>query len=260
MGAPAKDILAASQARPWPVPARPWTMWQVWSDLLFAHWPIPAATMAAALPPGLELDTWEGEAWLGVIPFRMPTIQLRAAPNPPPFTHLIETNVRTYVTVDGKPGVYFFSLDADNPITVQAARIWFGLPYFNARFVCDFARPDGSVRYAMRRADHRARPAALDVDYRPIGLAQPAAPGSLADWLTARYALYVTNRHGDIMRGDITHAPWNLAPAEAEFRANTLAASHGFTLPDIPPLLHFSRRLDTLAWTARPTAGAQNPH
>jgi uncharacterized protein YqjF (DUF2071 family) len=251
MRAPVADILTASKGRPWPVPARPWAMWQVWSDLLFAHWPIPAAVMAAALPPGLTLDTWEGEAWLGIVPFRMPTLHIRSAPNIPPFTYLTETNVRTYVHVGGLPGVYFFSLDADNPITVQTARTWFHLPYYNARFACDFMRPDGSVRYTMRRTDRRARPGALEMDYRPVGPAQLATPGSLADWLTARYALYVPDQRGRVARGEVAHAPWPLAPAEAEMRVNSLAASHGFTLPDTAPLLHFSRRLDTLAWTTR---------
>ncbi len=251
MRAPAAEILAATRGRPWPVPARPWAMWQVWSDLLFAHWPIPAATMAAHLPPSLTLDTWEGEAWLGIVPFRISTLHIRATPDIPPFSRLTELNVRTYVRMGGRAGVYFFSLDADNPITVQAARSWYHLPYLNARFDCDFAAKDGAVRYAMRRTDHRARPAVFDATYRPAGPAQPAAPGSLADWLTARYALYSTDRRGRVYRGDITHAPWPLAPAEAEIRDNTLAASHGFTLPDTPPLLHFSRRLDTLAWTIR---------
>lgn len=251
MRAPAAQILAATSGRPWPVPTRPWSMWQVWSDLLFAHWPIPAATMAARLPSGLTLDTWEGEAWLGVVPFRISTLHIRATPDIPPFSRLTELNVRTYVRVGGLPGVYFFSLDADNPLTVQVARTWYHLTYLNARFGCDFAVKDGAVRYAMRRADHRARPAVFDATYRPLAPAQPAAPGSLADWLTARYALYTTDQRGRVYRGDITHAPWLLAPAEAEIRANTLAASHGFTLPNTAPLLHFSRRLDTLAWTIR---------
>lgn len=252
MRAPVAEIMAASKARPWPAPARPWAMWQVWSDLLFAHWPISPRAMAGALPPGLAPDLWEGEAWLGVVPFRMPILQIRGAPNVAPFTSLTEINVRTYVTVGSKPGVYFFSLDADNPITVQAARLWYNLPYFNARFACDFAVKDGSVRYQMRRADPRARPAAFVADYHPVGPARPAAPGSLADWLTARYALYVLDRRGHLTRGEVAHAPWPLAPAEAEIRENTMAAAHGLTLPDTPPLLHFSRRLDTLAWTTRP--------
>jgi uncharacterized protein len=251
MRAPVAEILAATKGRPWPVPQRPWAMWQVWSDLLFAHWPIPADVMAAALPPGLTLDTWEGEAWLGVVPFQMSTVHLHGVPDLPYLSRLTELNVRTYVSVGGLPGVYFFSLDADNPITVQVARSWFHLPYFNARFDCDFAAGEDAVRYWMRRADRRARPAIFDATYRPAGPARAAVPGSLDDWLTARYALYTTDSRGHVYRGDITHAPWPLAPAEAEIRANTLAASHGFTLPDIPPLLHFSRRLDTLAWTIR---------
>ena len=251
MRAPAAEILAATERRPWPVPERPWAMWQVWSDLLFAHWPIPARVMADRLPPGLTLDTWEGEAWLGIVPFHIPTLHIHGAPNIPPFTRLTELNVRTYVRVDDLPGVYFFSLDANNPITVQVARSWYHLPYLNARFNCDFAAKDGAVRYAMRRTDRRARPGAFDAAYRPVGPARPAAPGSLDDWLTARYALYTTDRQGRVYRGDITHAPWPLAPAEADIRVNTLAASHGFTLPDTAPLLHFSRRQDTLAWTIR---------
>ncbi|HEU0027225.1 MAG TPA: DUF2071 domain-containing protein [Ktedonobacterales bacterium] len=251
MRAPAAEILAAAKGRPWPVPKRPWAMWQVWSDLLFAHWPIPAHVMAAALPPSLTLDTWEGEAWLGIVPFRMPTLHIHGLPDMPPFSRLNETNVRTYVRVGGLPGVYFFSLDADNPITIQIARLWFHLPYFNARFDCDFAGEGGSVRYAIRRADRRARPGVFEATYRPLGPARPAPIGSLEDWLTARYALYTADRQGRVYRGDITHAPWRLAPAEAEIRANTLADSHGFTLPDTPPLLHFSRRLDALAWTIR---------
>jgi uncharacterized protein YqjF (DUF2071 family) len=249
MRAPVAEILAATEGRQWPVPKRPWVMWQIWSDLLFAHWPIPADVMAAHLPSGITLDTWEGEAWLGIVPFHMPTVHIHGVPDLPYLSRLVELNVRTYVTVDGLPGVFFFSLDADNPIEVQVARSWFHLPYFHARFDCDFITPDRSVRYRMRRTDRRARPAIFDATYRPVGPAQRAAPGSLADWLTARYALYTTDRRGRVHRGDITHAPWPLAPAEAEIRANTLAASHGFTLPDIPPLLHFSRRIDTLAWT-----------
>lgn len=253
--APVAAILAESQDRPIPIPSRRWSMWQVWADLLLAHWPVPAATMAERLPPGLTLDTWEGEAWLSVVPFRMPILHIHGAPDIPPFHHLTELNVRTYVRVHDVPGVFFFSLDADNPITVQAARSWYHLPYYNARFDCDFTPPDGSVRYAMRRADSRARPAAFEATYRPVGPAAPAVPGSLADWLTARYTLYTTDRRGRVMRGDVAHVPWSLAPVEAEIRVNTLAASHGFALPDTPPLLHFSRWLDVLAWTTRAARG-----
>ena len=100
-------------------------MRQVWSDLLFAHWPAPVASIAALLPEGLTLDTWEGEAWVGVVPFRMPYLSIRGLPDVPPFMRLLEINVRTYVRVGDKRGVYFFSLDADNPVAVEVARRWY---------------------------------------------------------------------------------------------------------------------------------------
>jgi uncharacterized protein len=242
----ADDILKASAHRPWPTPDTPWAMRQVWSDLLFAHWPTPAAGLASLLPSGLTLDTWEGEAWVGIVPFRMPYLSIRGLPNVPPFMRLLEINVRTYVSADGKPGVYFFSLDADNPVAVEVARRWYSLPYLNARFDCDFTSE--RVRYEVVRSDQRAAPGAFRATYRPTSALRPAATGSLEDWLTARYALYTSNRRGRILRGDITHSPWQLAPAEAELQTNTIAQSHGITLADTAPLLHYAARLDVLAW------------
>ena len=253
----ATEILRAAPERPWPTPARPWAMTQVWRDLLFAHWPIPATQMAALLPPGLTLDTWEGEAWVGVIPFRMTDVTLRGLPQIPPFNRLVETNVRTYVTVDDKPGVYFFSLDADNPVMVEIARAWYHLRYFNARFTCGFPYPDDPspiVRYRVVRADRRARPGAFAGFYQPTGALFTAAPGSIEEWLTARYCLYSVDGRGRVARGEIHHQPWPLQLAEAEIEVNTLAASHGLTLPDTAPLLHFAHRLDVVAWPITPLA------
>lgn len=246
----ADDILKAASHRPWPTPKAPWAMRQVWSDLLFAHWPTSASALAELLPPGLTLDMWEGEAWVGVVPFRMPYLSIRRLPNVPPFMRLLETNVRTYVRVGDKPGVYFFSLDADNPVAVEVARRWYSLPYLNARFDCDFT--EERVRYAITRTDPRAAPGAFAGSYRPTGAPQTPAAGTLEDWLTGRYALYTTNRRGRILRGDVTHAPWQLAPAEAEIEVNTLAQSHGIALADTAPLLHYAARLDVLAWPIAP--------
>src|SRR5579862_1900640 len=247
----AVEILRVTAHRPWPAPARPWAMTQTWRDLLFAHWPIPAEAMARLLPPGLPLDTYEGEAWVSVVPFRM-DVQLRGLPGIPPFDRLLETNVRTYVTLDDKPGVYFFSLDASNRALVEIARAWYHLEYFNARFACEFPRAgdsDGAaVTYHIERRDPRAQSGRFEGIYRPTGAPYTAAPGSLEDWLTARYCLYSVDRHGRVYRGEIHHWPWPLQPAEAEISVNTLAASHGIALPDTPPLLQFSQRLDVVAW------------
>jgi uncharacterized protein YqjF (DUF2071 family) len=221
-------------------------MTQRWHDLLFAHWSVPVSEVRPRVPPTLPIDTYEGEAWVGVVPFRMSNVRPRLAPALPWLSAFPELNVRTYVTLDGKPGVYFFSLDAGNPVAVAAARVWAHLAYFTADMA---VQQDGDwVQYDSRRTHRGARPAELIASYRPVGPAAPPEIGSLADWLTARYALYSADRRGRLYRLEIDHAPWPLQPAEATMQANTMAAAAGIHLPDRPPLLHFARRLDIRAW------------
>jgi uncharacterized protein len=217
-----------------------------WLDLLFAHWPVPAAALRPFVPPGLALDSFDGACWIGVVPFRMSGVRPRLTPPLPWISAFPELNVRTYVTAEGKPGVWFFSLDAANPLAVEAARLGFHLPYFRARMACE---PQGeAVRYHSTRAHGGAAPAAFTGRYRPTGPAYRATPGTLEHWLTERYCLYAANRAGQIWRGDVHHAPWPLQPAEAEFERNTMTAQIGLSLPETPPLLHFVRRLDVVAW------------
>jgi len=231
--------------RPWPLPRRPWAMRMAWEDLLFAHWPLPAAALRPLVPPALELETFEGQAWVGVVPFRMADVGLRglAAPGASRFPEL---NLRTYVRVGGKPGVFFFSLDAASPLAVASGRRFFRLPYYRARMRC---RTDGEgIAYASRRDHPGAPPAEFVGRYRPTGPVFRAELGSLEHWLTERYCLYAVDRRGRVSRGEVHHAPWPLQPAEAAFERLTLDAAVGFALPAIPPLLHFARRLDVAAW------------
>jgi len=241
-----------TEHRPWPLPSQPWVMAQVWHDLLFAHWPIPAAEMAALLPPGLALDTWEGEAWVAVVPFRMSGVRPRPLPALPWLSAFPELNVRTYVRMGDKPGVYFFSLDAANPIAVAIARALFHLPYFRAQMKCQ-AEGD-EIHYQSRRTHRGAPPAELRGSYRPTGPVYTATRESLEAWLTERYCLYSVDRQGRIHRGEIHHAPWPLQKAEALFERNSPAQASGLYLPKTPPLLHFARRLDVLAWAIQPVA------
>jgi uncharacterized protein len=125
-------ILAITDHRPWPMPASPWMMTQTWHDLLFAHWPIDRAALAAKIPAGLELDLFEGQGWLGVVPFHMSNVAPRGVPALPWISAFPELNVRTYVRAGGKAGVYFFSLDAANPVAVGVARTLLNLPYYSA--------------------------------------------------------------------------------------------------------------------------------
>jgi len=224
-------------------------MAQSWNDLLFAHWPLPAERLRALLPPGLALDTFDGQAWLSVVPFHMSGVRARAMPALPRLGAFAELNVRTYVTRDGRPGVFFFSLDASELLAVAAARRFYHLPYFNARIAVR-AR-ERAVQYASERIHPGARPARFRAEYCPRGPVAPARAGTLDEWLTARYCLYAARRDGTLYRAEIDHHPWPLQPAEAEIRENGLASVWGLTLPVRPPLLHFSRRLDVRVWPLR---------
>lgn len=217
-----------------------------WHDLLFAHWPVDAAALRARIPPGLELDTFDGQAWIGVVPFRMTSIRPRLGPALPWISAFAELNVRTYVRRKHHSGVWFFSLDAANPVAVRVARWTFHLPYMDARMLCA-ASGDG-VRYVSDRTHRGEPPAAFAARYRPTGDAYRATAGSLEHWLTERYCLFAADRHSRLYRGDIQHVPWPLQPAEAEIERNTMTAPIGIRLPDAKPLLHFARRLDVTAW------------
>lgn len=239
--------------RPWPIPPGPWVMAQQWLDLLFAHWPILVETMRARVPPQLPLDTWEGMAWVGVVPFRMQGVRPRLNPALPWLSAFPELNVRTYVKVRDrgveKTGVYFFSLEAANPIAVALARAGFKLPYFNAQMT--LTETANVIHYHSHRT-HRHAPAADFVgSYGPTGPVYHSQPGTLEAWLTERYALYTTDRHGQVYIGEIHHRPWPLQPATADIQINTMTQASHFTLPTTAPLLHFARHLDVVVWPLR---------
>lgn len=223
-----------------------------WLDLLFAHWSFDPAVIRALLPAGLELDTYEGRAWVGVVPFRMAHVGPRGLNWVPGVSAFPELNVRTYVVANGKPGVWFFSLDAASRVAVFAARTFFHLPYFRAHMSCE-AR-DGWIAYRSERR-HPGQPAGEFVGrYRGIGEPYLSAPGTLEQWLTERYCLYAQDRAGRIHRGEIHHQAWPLQEAEAEIETCTVTDGWGITLPDEAPVLHFVQRIDVLGWLLERTA------
>lgn len=232
--------------RPWQLPSTRWVMAMSWQDLVFMHWPLPSEQLRPLIPPALEIDTFEGTAWIGVVPFRMTGVHPRFFPVLPWLSAFPELNVRTYVTTQGKPGVWFFSLDAANPIAVRAARWTFCLPYFDAHMA--IAPWQGGYRYRSRRMHRGASPAAFAGWYRPTGPVSHAPAGTLEHWLTERYGLYAADRKGRVWRGDIHHDRWPLQPAEAEIEVNTMLEPLGLALPQMAPLLHFADRLDVVAW------------
>ena len=238
--------------RPWPPPARRWAHAQSWHRLLFAHWPLPPAALRGVVPDALPLDTFDGQAWLGIVPFVLSGLRLRGLPPLPWLSAFPELNVRTYVTLGGKPGVYFLSLDAGNPLAVAGGRL-LRLPYCFAAMAVRFGGGAGGgwVHYASRRlvpTSLRAPDALLRASYRPLGRATAPPQGSLDAWLTERYCLYTVDRRGRVARLEIHHPPWRLQPAEAELAVNTMAAPLGLSLPDRPPLLHYAHRQDMVGW------------
>jgi uncharacterized protein len=241
-----KTLLMETGHRPWPVARGPWVMAQRWHELLFAHWPVPAGALRPLVPASLDLDTREGQAWLGVIPFRMSGVRLRGTPALPRLSAFPELNVRTYVVRNGKPGVWFFSLDAGNAAAVAVARAWFHLPYFRARMR---SREDGGwIEYRSVRTHSGAPVAELAVRYRPRGEERAPEPGSLEHWLTERYCLYAVGSRGRIFCGEIHHPRWRLREADAEFERNTMAAALGVVLPEMPPILRFAERQEVVIW------------
>jgi uncharacterized protein len=246
------QILSTVSHRPWPLPQTRWAMTQRWNDLLFAHWPLPAAQIARLLPQGLTVDTFDGEAWVGIVPFWMDRIQIRGLPIIPGANRFPELNLRTYVreTNTNVAGVYFFSLDAANPAAVLVARTFFHLPYYWAKMSIQH-RDDKEFHYESQRLLTR-KPARLRASYRGLGrmnTLDQSRPGTIEHFLTERYALYTTGSGGKLHRGNIHHLPWPLELAEAEFELNELPAAHGIQLPDTKPLLHYARELVVYVWS-----------
>jgi len=239
--------LEQTDHRPWPVPRGGWTWRQSWCDLLFAHWPIPADRLRPLIPSSLELQQFDGTAWIGVVPFHMTGVMRRPLPDLPWVSAFPEINVRTYVERDGKAGVWFFSLDASNALAVWAAKRFFHLPYYRASM--RVVQAGSGIEYRSRRTSGDA---AFDARYRPVSTPYAAAPGTLEHWLTERYCLYAESSDRRIFRTEVHHPPWPLQRAEAEVRLNAMLDSQGLRASDGAPLLHFSRRLDVIVWSPQP--------
>jgi uncharacterized protein len=239
-------ILDELNHRPWPLPDWPWVMTQTWHDLLFAHWPVDTRQLGAQIPAALELDLHEGAAWIGIVPFHMTNVAPRGIPALPWVSAFPEINVRTYVRVGHKRGVYLFSLDAGNPLAVGVARTLFHLPYYFASM--NVVTDEGTIRYRSRRSGTGSPEARFIAAYRPVGGIFRAQRDSLEYFLTERYCLYTVDTSGQPRRLDIHHRPWTLQSATVTFQSNTMTDAVGIALPALPPLLHFAKRQDVVAW------------
>jgi uncharacterized protein YqjF (DUF2071 family) len=235
--------------RPWPVPKGPWVMGQTWNDLLFAHWRVEPGLLRRHMPPQIPLDTFDGSAWIGVTPFVASGVRPRLMLPAPGVARFPEINVRTYATIDGKPGIYFLSLDTPNPIVNEAARRTFRVPYFRSRIAVD--RDGDRIEFASERTQNDAPAARIALTYAPTGASYNAVPGSFEYFAIERYCLYVLDDRQRVLRGEIHHPPWPLQPAQAQIAANEMGAEVGIDLEG-DPLLHFAKRQDVVFWLNQP--------
>ncbi len=251
------EILQRVAHRPYPLPEGRWRLAQRWNDLLFAHWPIPGGELAPLLPPGLEPDLFDGNAWIGVVPFWMDQVRTRGVGEltfgVPGTRTFPELNLRTYVRSrhTGLTGVYFFALDAASPFAAIGGRILFHLPYFLS--IMRRTTTPTHIDYSSRRL-FSWDSVRFEATYRSLGgadISSPSQPGSIEYFLTERYALF-TPRGRHLSVGHVHHLPWPLEPAEAEIRINELPAAHGILLPGRPPILHFARSLEVFLWSLSP--------
>ncbi|EMA30574.1 YqjF family protein [Halobiforma nitratireducens] len=216
-----------------------------WRHLLFANWPVDPDRLEPHLPDRLSVDTHDGRAWLSVVPFTNVDVRPQRLPGGTGLP-LPELNLRTYVTYDGNPGVYFFSLDADGLAAVLGARLFHHLPYYHADIDIEVAE-DGTVAFSSRRRHRGARSVRFDARYEPTGSRYHADPGSLAHFLTERYRYYTEAPDGSIRYADVSHESWPLYDAEVSIRENTLFAANGFDTPNSEPVHLYSPGVDTVA-------------
>lgn len=266
-----QEYLFRTSHRPRPLPSGRWLMTQRWNDLLFAHWPVPAQQIAPLLPEGLQVDTFQGSAWLGVVPFWLDRIKINGIPAIPGARSFPDLNLRTYVRDEdtGTPGVYFFSLDANNLLAVGVARGLFHLPYHWAEMRLEQRSEREFSFYSRRRFS--SPPVQFRARYRGLGPTRKTvehSSGTLEYFFTERHCLFSRNRLGQATRSNLHYIPWPLEEAEAEIEHNDLAQAIGIHLPNQDPVLHYSRRLAVYIWpeklvkpalAARPVAVAATP-
>ena len=240
---------------PYASPQHPAVGYQRWRDLLFLHWTIPVEVLRPRIPAGLEIDTYDGQAYLGLVPFFMDAVRPRFLPPVPGLSWFLELNIRTYVRdAEGRPGVWFFSLDCDNAVAVQIARAAFNLPYQHARMSAQ-RDPESLIRYQCQR---KGQPSQTSLHYRPAPNSElkTASAGSLDHFLLERYLLFSQNRKGDLYWGQVHHPPYQYQPADVPVFDKKAFEWENFTLSGPPVSQLFSPGPAVTIHPLQPVAGA----
>lgn len=238
------DNFKMVEHRPFPLNPMPWIMTQTWKDVLFLHWPVEEQLLRKYIPDSLDLDVYEGKAWLGFLPFEVRGMRPRLMPTLPFIGSFLELNVRTYVKYKGKPGVYFFSLDASKLAVVTMAKIGYALPYRYAEMKIE--RKDQEIILSSDRK-HGKQSEHFQCSYRPVSPVYFSKEGSLDHWLTERYCLW-TVRGKNLTRSDIHHTKWELQTADVTLRANTMAGFLPSSIFNTEPIAHYCKSKQAYFW------------
>ncbi|MFD1361083.1 YqjF family protein [Lentibacillus salinarum] len=239
-----EEILNNTAHRDSPLPDAPWVMMQQWDHLLFRHYPIPCHVLTPYLPPGLQLDTFYGKAWLSIVSFKVSQIRLRKMPLVPFADSSLQINVRTYVMRGNRKGVYFFSLDMNRLLAVLGARVAALSTYFANM---SMENRDGVIHFSSERRGKEA--GRLKVAYQPSSDIFYAEHERLTNWLLERYFLW-TYRNGSLLRGAIHHKRWEIQEADVQTEKQSLTSflsSHDLGAP----LGHYAASQVALIWMLR---------
>lgn len=235
--------------RPWQLPSKHWIMRQTWSNLFFTHWPIAPEMIRPYIPQSLQIDTFNRYAWVGVVLFVMKGVYPRGLNCISLIRPFPEINVRTYVQFDGKPGIYFLSIDVGDWASCTIAKRWFRLPYFSSDVFFD--RKDQNFYFQSNRKGIANTTIKFNGKYIPLpGVFYPQK-GTLDHWLTERYCLYSKDQKGNLYCGEIHHRPWPLQNAESEIPTNSLLSPFNFDLTGVKPISHYSKGVDSFIWNIK---------
>jgi len=240
------QILQRTAHRRWAIPQRPWRWSQGWRNLLFCHWSVPVKALRSHVPSRLEIDTFEGAAWVSAVAFHMSRVRPRWLPPFPPVSDFLELNLRTSVRLDEKPGVFFLSIHANKRLAVKVARWFSPLPYVYAPMRC--LPEGGGYRFqcaCVRPGEENSFSAHFSPRFKVIA----ACEDSLNEWLLERYCLYVGDENGGLVSAEVHHEPWTIQEVTPEISSNTLARPFGLDLASKPDRAHFSAGVNALAWS-----------
>ena len=230
--------LSNREHRPWPLPDRRWLLRQTWLNLAFLHWEIDYQDLRKRIPSALDIDLYEGKAWIAIVPFDMHGVTLRHCPTFDPISNFPEINVRTYVTCNGRPGVWFFSLDVPSKLAVWAARTFFNLPYRHG--YVKIQDEGDAFQYSSEVSDDR-----FQARYQPHHH-EKFGKRSFEIWATERYCLYCQGSKGQLYRTEVHHRQWPLQAASVDILDNTLLSD--FEIGEMHPSVLYSESIDVVAY------------